>query len=449
MDLKVMPKSYKGHKLILCIIDEVTNYLITATIFQSRSEEIGEALIENIISKYCVPDYIIMDLDSAFMFVLMNYLFKKFGIKIKIRAPYNHQSLDAEHRTKSPSNILTKHLTDQGQMWPKHLPLATLVYNTFNFPNVGNYFPHELVFGRKWKLLLDLETDLNIKVSGTSKDYYTLLNKRLQYLHNLLQDCKLKRLHNTTFWYERTFVGKINQWFELYLHQDGVGHYAINSIFSLTTIREKYVRMYERFLEQLKMYAIAIRIISKGYLPILLLPPSKLYGILSKVKKALQIKNKDYDLVLSCLCLYYHMKLVTFGIDEKRNIIVQFPIFVQPYTQKQLILCQIETVPVPILDQNEEAQLYTQLKVDKPYIALNSETYISLHSQQLSTCKRISYEYYCKEYFVVKVNQDTVVQVLSISIWMQKSLKKTVTLTFILIKLTSSHWILMVDIKLF
>ena len=60
MDLKVMLKSYKGHKFILCIINEVTNYLITAPIYQSRSEEIGDALIENIISKYCIPDYIIM-----------------------------------------------------------------------------------------------------------------------------------------------------------------------------------------------------------------------------------------------------------------------------------------------------------------------------------------------------------------------------------------------------
>ena len=49
MDLKVMPRSHKGHRYILCIIDEVTNYLVTVPIFQARSEEIGEALIENII----------------------------------------------------------------------------------------------------------------------------------------------------------------------------------------------------------------------------------------------------------------------------------------------------------------------------------------------------------------------------------------------------------------
>ena len=35
MDLKVVPKSHKGHKLILCIIDEVTNYLITVPIYHS------------------------------------------------------------------------------------------------------------------------------------------------------------------------------------------------------------------------------------------------------------------------------------------------------------------------------------------------------------------------------------------------------------------------------
>ena len=37
MDLKVMPKSHKGHKFILCIIDEVTNYSITVPIYHSRS----------------------------------------------------------------------------------------------------------------------------------------------------------------------------------------------------------------------------------------------------------------------------------------------------------------------------------------------------------------------------------------------------------------------------
>ena len=56
-----MPRSYKGHRYILCKIDEVTNYLITVPICQAKSEDIGNTLIENIITKYCIPEHIIMD----------------------------------------------------------------------------------------------------------------------------------------------------------------------------------------------------------------------------------------------------------------------------------------------------------------------------------------------------------------------------------------------------
>ena len=57
-----------------------------------------------------------MDQDSTFMSSLMNYLFRKFEIKIKTVALYNHQSLQAEHGIKSLSTILMKHLTEKGQM---------------------------------------------------------------------------------------------------------------------------------------------------------------------------------------------------------------------------------------------------------------------------------------------------------------------------------------------
>ena len=40
MDLKVMLRSCRGLRYILCIIDEVTNYMVTASIKQSRSEEV-------------------------------------------------------------------------------------------------------------------------------------------------------------------------------------------------------------------------------------------------------------------------------------------------------------------------------------------------------------------------------------------------------------------------
>ena len=58
----------------------------------------------------------------------------------------------------------------------------------FNSPNLVNNSPYELVFRRKPKLLLDLEMDPDIKVSGTCREYFIQLGKRLEYLHKFLQD---------------------------------------------------------------------------------------------------------------------------------------------------------------------------------------------------------------------------------------------------------------------
>ena len=114
INLKVMPRSHKGHKYLLCIIDEVTNCLITVPIYQSKAEETGDVLIEHVITKCCIPDCIIMDQESTFMSPCMNYLFSHLDIKIKTVAPYNHQSLQAQHRIKLLSTIVTKHLTNLG-----------------------------------------------------------------------------------------------------------------------------------------------------------------------------------------------------------------------------------------------------------------------------------------------------------------------------------------------
>ena len=167
-------------------------------------------------------------------------------------------------------------------------------------------------------------------------------------------------------------------------------------------MKNKYVLLYKELIIQLHIYATAIRILAKGYLPISLITPLKLKEILKEVRTAVRKTNPDYGLVIKRLHLYYDMKLVTFGKDNDKNPIIQFPVFVQPFTQQPLILYQIETVPFPIIDQNMQAQSYTHLQVNRPYIALNSETCITITQRELRTCKRIGYEFYCEELFIVK-----------------------------------------------
>ena len=95
---------------------------------------------------------------------------------------------------KSLATVFTKHLNNLGQMLPKYLPLATFAYNTFNTPSLGNYSPYELTYNRKPRPLLNLDSSPDIKVSGTFKEYYELLNERLKYLHDILLNFKSKRL---------------------------------------------------------------------------------------------------------------------------------------------------------------------------------------------------------------------------------------------------------------
>ena len=102
-----------------------------------------------------------------------------------------------------------------------------------------------------------------------------------------------------------------------------------------------------------------IRILAKGYLPSTLIPPSRLQYILAEVKRSLQQTNPHYTLVFERQHLYYDMPLVTFGVDRNMNLVIQFLVFIQPYIQKPLVLYQLETVPVPILDTNTEANSYT------------------------------------------------------------------------------------------
>ena len=115
-------------------------------------------------------------------------------------------------------------------------------------------------------------------------------------------------------------------------------------------MKEKYVLMYKDFIMHLTIYAHAIRILVKGYLSISLITPLKLKEILNVVRNMVRKTNPNYDLVIKILYLYYDMKLVTFGIDKDKNLIIQFLVFIQPYIQQPLILYQIETVPVPVMN---------------------------------------------------------------------------------------------------
>ena len=191
-----------------------------------------------------------------------------------------------------------------------------------------------------------------IKLDNTMIMYGTYNTETLEKIINTVQE-----IHNVTSSHEKLFAGEHNPTIFRLLYTDALGiqQYAFNSLLFLRVVQDKYISLYEELIIQLRSYVSAIRVFTKGYLPTTLITPSKLQEILAEVKKSLQHTNPDYALVLERLHLYYNMQLVTFGIDRDMNLVIQFPVFIQPYIQKPLILYQLETVPVPILDTNTEA----------------------------------------------------------------------------------------------
>ena len=180
----------------------------------------------------------------------------------------------------------------------------------------------------------------------------------------LVKTAQVMHSHQTLV--EKLFAGQQVDSYKIYSKMQDthrVQHYVTNSLLYLWTIKEKYIAVYNEFITQLWIYAKVVRILAKGYLPISLIMPYKIQEIW---KETLAKSNPDYNMVIKRLHLFYNMKLVTFGIDRDQNLIIQFPVFIQPYTQQTLILYQLEMVPVPIVDKNSNAQSYTELN---PYHA--------------------------------------------------------------------------------
>ena len=151
----------------------------------------------------------------------------------------------------------------------------------------------------------------------------------------------------------------------------------------LASLRERYIRLYEALNTELKLLLRSIAILSKGYLPPQLFPPSTLVGISQKSLAMIQAKNPGYVLAMTHITDYYDMRLVTFGLDDQGRLVVCFPIFVKEHKKEPMTLYQIETVKVPINDENTKADSYTEVAISKPYLASNKDYYIQLMIQEL------------------------------------------------------------------
>ena len=179
--------------------------------------------------------------------------------------------------------------------------------------------------------------------------------------------------------------------------------YSVELQLFLAMAQEEHVTKYKEVFKAGKELLDAIAILSQRRLPRSLFPDQRIEGILAQVDKMVRMRYPDYELAANHISHYRDIELVTFSVDRiAHSLVVTFPVFIKDYKQPPLSLFEIETVPVPIPDRNRQANSYSQVRIQKDYIAAGMDYYIQIRMTEMLMCKSIGYIYYCEELFVVK-----------------------------------------------
>ena len=180
-------------------------------------------------------------------------------------------------------------------------------------------------------------------------------------------------------------------------------NYNFEVMMYMKNVREEHVVTYREAVKATRDLLDRIAIVTQGRLPRALISDNQLREILGKVDAMVKRNYPDYVLAAKHISHYRDMKMVTFSVDQQaHSLILTFPAFIKNYKQPPLSLYEVETVPVPIIDKNVKADSYSQVRIEKSYIAAGTDYYIQLRISELLMCKSIRHIYYCEELFVIK-----------------------------------------------
>ena len=109
---------------------------------------------------------------------------------------------------------------------------------------------------KRYKALTKAVNVMKEKADLQHKRVYRLEDTMIMYgKYNLEMDLinTVHHMQNLTSWKEKMFVGKMTEWVQKELAKSKNEYsYSVDTILFLTTVREKYVKMYERFIAELK-----------------------------------------------------------------------------------------------------------------------------------------------------------------------------------------------------
>ena len=177
-----MPTAFGGYQYLLVITCAQTNFTIFTPLRSRNAKSVAEALIY----LFGPPRQIISDEATEFTSQIVQAILHMLNCKLKVISPYNHGSSKVERQIKTVSDIIVKHLWDEGQMWPLFATTAAYAMNTFVSEALDGFSPFQLVFVHDPLDVTSLSFPKIDTIPVTYREYYNLLLARAQIVGRLL-----------------------------------------------------------------------------------------------------------------------------------------------------------------------------------------------------------------------------------------------------------------------
>ena len=191
-------------------------------------------------------------------------------------------------------------------------------------------------------------------------------------------------------------------------HDNSGAILLLSSAFStLFTQIDRYLSLYQRIESRMETLLDALDNLSNNLLSHSVISSDILQELINSVRQYLLEYQPGYELVLTEVHQYYNMPTITF-VYEEGILGIQIPLFVKPKLQESLHLFHLKSIPVPyhmnpgLISDDETEYTYTKLVPSATLLAMSSDTYINLSTEDLANCLKVSHVYFCERLFLIK-----------------------------------------------
>lgn len=178
-----LPTAADGSKYILCMICDMTKYLVTVPLKSKDAKTVAKAIFEKFVLVYGIMIDVRTDQGTEFRNKIMTEMLELLGTSHSKSTPYRHETVGAVERNHRILNeYLRAYLTEDNQNWDELLPYYTYCYNTTPSTAMDGYSPFELVYGKSAAPFSSVNTR-RVDPIYNIDDYSTEMKTKLQHAH--------------------------------------------------------------------------------------------------------------------------------------------------------------------------------------------------------------------------------------------------------------------------